>query len=59
MAFACASRAERSRRPTVREEIRRQTAEFLDLYRKHWPEVEVECEVRPIEFLLSDAGNAT
>lgn len=41
-----------------REEVERLTAEFLDLYRTHWPEIEVECEVRPIEFLLSDAGNA-
>jgi hypothetical protein len=41
-----------------REEIERLTAEFLDLYRTHWPELEAECEVRPIEFLLSDAGGA-
>jgi hypothetical protein len=41
-----------------REEILRLTAEFLELHRQHWPEFEGECEVRPIEFLLSDAGGA-
>lgn len=41
-----------------REEILRLTAEFLELHKKHWPEFEGECEVRPIEFLLSDAGGA-
>jgi hypothetical protein len=42
-----------------REEILRLTAEFLELYRTHWPEFEVECEVRPIEFLLSDTDSTT
>ncbi|MEW6430593.1 MAG: YciI family protein [Myxococcota bacterium] len=41
-----------------RAEILRLTAEFLELYRQHWPEFEGECEVRPIEFLASDAGGA-
>lgn len=41
------------------EDIRRLTAEFLDLYRTHWPGLEVECEVRPIEFLMSDAERST
>ena len=36
-------------------EILRLTTEFLDLHRKHWPEFEGECEVRPIEFQASDA----
>ena len=31
-------------------EILRLTTEFMDLHRKHWPEFEGECEVRPIEF---------
>ncbi|MGE0452014.1 MAG: YciI family protein [Vicinamibacteria bacterium] len=31
-------------------EIVRLTAEFMDLHRRHWPEFEAECEVRPIEF---------
>ncbi|MEP7052515.1 MAG: YciI family protein [Pseudomonadota bacterium] len=26
------------------------TEEFMDLHRKHWPDFEGECEVRPIEF---------
>jgi hypothetical protein len=38
-----------------KEEILRLTAEFLELHRKYWPEFECECEVRPIEFLASDA----
>ena len=38
-----------------REEILRLTAEFLELHRKYWPDFEGECEVRPIEFLASDA----
>ena len=32
------------------DEILRFTTEFMDLHRKHWPEFEFECEVRPIEF---------
>jgi hypothetical protein len=36
-------------------EIVRLATEFMDLHRKHWPEFEGECEVRPIEFLASDA----
>ena len=35
-------------------EILRFTTEFMELHRKHWPEFEFECEVRPIEFLASD-----
>ena len=31
-------------------EILRLTTEFMELHRKHWPEFEAECEVRPIEF---------
>lgn len=31
-------------------EIVRLTTEFMELHRKHWPEFEGECEVRPIEF---------
>jgi hypothetical protein len=31
-------------------EIRRLATEFMELHRKHWPEFEGECEVRPIEF---------
>ncbi len=31
-------------------EILRLTTEFMDLHRKHWPEFEGECVVRPIEF---------
>jgi hypothetical protein len=31
-------------------EILRLSTEFMDLHRKHWPEFEGECEVRPIEF---------
>ena len=31
-------------------EILRITTEFLELHRKHWPDFECECEVRPIEF---------
>jgi hypothetical protein len=31
-------------------EVVRFTTEFMDLHRKHWPEFEGECEVRPIEF---------
>jgi len=38
-----------------KDEILRLTTEFLDLHRKHWPEFEGECEVRPIEFQASDA----
>lgn len=28
----------------------RLSEEFMELHRKHWPEFEGECEVRPIEF---------
>lgn len=31
-------------------DIVRITSEFMELHRKHWPEFEGECEVRPIEF---------
>jgi len=31
-------------------EILRLSTEFMDLHRKHWPDFEGECEVRPIEF---------
>lgn len=31
-------------------EILQLTREFMELHRKHWPEFEFECEVRPIEF---------
>ena len=34
----------------TKAEILRFTTEFMDLHRKHWPEFEGECEVRPIEF---------
>jgi hypothetical protein len=33
-----------------RSEILRLTTEFMELHRKHWPEFEGECEVRPIDF---------
>ncbi len=36
-------------------EILRLTTEFMDLHRQHWPDFEGECEVRPIDFLASDA----
>jgi hypothetical protein len=39
-------------------EILRLTTEFMDLHRKYWPDFEGECEVRPIEFLASDAHGA-
>ena len=39
-------------------EILRLTTEFMELHRKYWPEFEGECEVRPIEFLASDAHGA-
>jgi hypothetical protein len=39
-------------------EILRLTTEFMDLHRKYWPEFEGECEVRPIEFMASDAPGA-
>ena len=35
-------------------EILRLSTEFMELHRKYWPEFEGECEVRPIEFLLSE-----
>ena len=38
-----------------RAEIVRFTTEFVELHRQHWPEFDFECEVRPIEFLASDA----
>ena len=34
----------------TKADILRFTTEFMDLHRKHWPEFEGECEVRPIEF---------
>ena len=34
----------------TKAEVLRFTTEFMDLHRKHWPEFEGECEVRPIEF---------
>lgn len=37
-----------------RAEIVRLSTEFMELHRKYWPEFEGECEVRPIEFLLSE-----
>ncbi|MBX7080700.1 MAG: YciI family protein [Nannocystaceae bacterium] len=37
------------------EELVRLVTEFMDVHRRHWPEFEGECEVRPIEFLASDA----
>lgn len=39
-------------------EILRLSTEFMELHRKYWPEFEGECEVRPIEFLASDARGA-
>ncbi len=39
-------------------EILRLTTEFLDLHRQYWPGFECECEVRPIDFLASDARGA-
>lgn len=41
-----------------KEEIVRFTTEFMDLHRRYWPEFEGECEVRPIEFLASEARGA-
>src|SRR3954471_3751899 len=38
-----------------RADIVRFTTEFMDLHRKYWPDFEGECEVRPIEFLASEA----
>ncbi len=31
-------------------DILRLATEFMELHRKHWPDFEGECEVRPIEF---------
>ena len=31
-----------------REEVVRVSTEFMELHRKHWPEFEGECEVRPM-----------
>jgi len=39
----------------TRDEALRIATEFMELHRKHWPEFEGESEVRPIEFLASDA----
>ena len=39
----------------TRADIVRFTTEFMELHRKHWPEFDFECEVRPIDFLASDA----
>jgi hypothetical protein len=36
----------------------RLAAEFMEMHRKYGPEFEGECEVRPIEFLASDASGA-
>jgi len=41
-----------------REEIIRFTTEFMELHRLHWPEFECESEVRPVQFLASDAHGA-
>ena len=41
-----------------REEILRLSAEFMELHGRYWPEFEGECEVRPIDFMLSDAHGA-
>ena len=41
-----------------REEILRLSAEFMELHGRYWPEFEGECEVRPIDFLLSHAHGA-
>lgn len=41
-----------------KEEILRLSAEFMELHGKYWPEFEGECEVRPIDFMLSDAHGA-
>ena len=38
-----------------KDEILRLTREFMELHRTYWPEFEGECEVRPIEFIASDA----
>ena len=35
-------------------DIVRFSTEFMELHRKHWPEFEGECEVRPIEFIASE-----
>ena len=32
----------------TREEVLRVSTEFMELHRKHWPEFEGECEVRPM-----------
>ena len=32
----------------TREEVVRVSTEFMELHRKHWPEFEGECEVRPM-----------
>ncbi|HEU4732212.1 MAG TPA: YciI family protein [Kofleriaceae bacterium] len=39
-------------------EILRFTREFMELHRTYWPDFEGECEVRPIEFLASEAHGA-
>jgi len=39
-------------------EILRLTTEFMEVHREHWPELDCECEVRPIEFLASEAVGA-
>jgi hypothetical protein len=41
-----------------KEEIVRLSTEFMELHRQYWPGFEGECEVRPIEFLASDAHGA-
>ena len=42
----------------TKAEVLRLSTEFMELHRKHWPEFEGECEVRPVEFLASDAPGA-
>ncbi len=39
-------------------DVLRLATEFMELHRVHWPEFEGESEVRPIEFLASDARGA-
>jgi hypothetical protein len=41
-----------------REEIVRLSTEFMELHRTYWPEFEGECEVRPVEFLASEARSS-
>lgn len=41
-----------------KEQVLRFSTEFMELHRTYWPEFEGECEVRPIEFLASEAHGA-